>query len=96
MLDRLIGIAEDLYRQCEGFADRPEDSQLWYNRGYADGMVKALTALGHSEQIADLRRRMGAAKADVQRQKMLPWGKAYRHGSEMGYKETQQAFQSAL
>lgn len=95
LLKRLISIAEDLYRQSEGFAERPEDSQLWYNHGYADGMVQAMAALGHSEQLSDLLRCMDKTKAAAKRQAMLPWGKAYRHGSEVGYKETQRAFQSA-
>lgn len=93
LLNRLIGIVEDLYCQCEGFTDHPEDSQRWYNRGYADGMIKALVALGHGARIIDLRRRMDAAAATVQHQELLPWGQAYRHGEELGYKETQQTLQ---
>ena len=95
LLNRLIGIVEDLYEQSEGFTDCPENSQLWYNHGYADGMVKALLASGYQERIAELRQRMDNAAVSIQCQTGLPWGKAYQHGAQLGYKETKEILQSS-
>ena len=93
--DRLIAVAGKLYRESEGFAECPEDSQQWYNRGYADGMVKALVELGYGRRIVDLHQRMNKTAAVMQAQEKLPWGKACRHGEDKGYRETREVFSAA-
>ena len=40
--------------ETEGYLDRQDDPQLWYNRGYANGMVKALRELGQEAGLARL------------------------------------------
>ena len=95
LLNRLIAVIEDLYKQSEGFTDCPENSQLWYNHGYADGMVKALLALGYRDRIAELRRHTKKVAVSARCQAGLPWGKAYGHGLDSGYKETREVLRSA-
>ncbi len=86
MLDELIDLILRLYRETEGFAERPDEQQLWYNRGYANGIVRALDRLGYRARVeAALHPDTGDP---LQEQAQLPWGKAYRHGFEIGERET--------
>jgi hypothetical protein len=74
--------------ETEDFLDRGDDQQLWYNRGYANGVVNALDTLGYSEFIDSMIIR---DPADLIRgHEALPWGQAYKHGTEMGEKETRE------
>ena len=86
VLDQLVDLIERLYAETEGFSAAPDDQQLWYNRGYANGMVKALRELGQAAALQRLR----AVDADdvIAGQQSLPWGKAYLHGVDMGERET--------
>ncbi len=87
LINRLLELARELVDGSEDYLDRQDDPQLWYNRGYANGMVAALHALGYSEQVDALK--MGPDGYDAARdQAHLPWGKAYEHGREMGISET--------
>jgi len=85
ILQRLLELVQELYAETEGLIDGEGDLQLWYNRGYANGMLKELSIHGYGEQLAGL---VVADPEDYQvGQKFLPWGKAYWHGFEMGGKE---------
>ena len=86
VLPQLLELICDLYDDSQAFLDRTDDAQLWYNRGYANGVIHALDSLGYTRHIA------GALEPDtkdvIAGQEVLPWGKAYRHGWDMGRKET--------
>ena len=86
LLDQLLALIERLYGETEGFLSAPDDQQLWYNRGYANGMVKALRELGQEAGLA----RLDGIDPDavIAGHEPLPWGKAYRHGFETGERET--------
>jgi len=86
ILPQLLTLICDLYEDTEGFLERGDDAQLWYNRGYANGMIEALAELGYRAQVQSL------VDPDppelVAGQTLLPWGKAYAHGRDMGRRET--------
>lgn len=88
ILQRLLQLVQQLYAETEGLVESESDLQLWYNRGYANGMLQALRMLGHDDRLLAL----VAADPDdfLAGQEFLPWGKAYRHGFEMGEKETRE------
>jgi hypothetical protein len=86
MLERLFPILQRLYNETEGFLDHPENQQHWYNRGYANGMVAAMTELGFADWLDE---RMQVDAVDIiAGHEALAWGQAYNHGVEMGHKET--------
>jgi len=93
VLPQLLELICDLYDDTEGFLERTDDSQLWYNRGYANGVIHALGRLGYARHVA------GALDPDpvalTADQEFLPWGKAYRHGWEMGQTETHEVMEVA-
>lgn len=84
-LQYLLDLIERLYQETEGFAEEFDDGQPWYNRGYANGMVAALTSLGY-RAFVDARLRID--KPDVLAgHEIMAWGKAYRHGFDVGAKD---------
>jgi hypothetical protein len=86
LLPQLLTLVCDLYEDTEGFSARTEDAQLWYNRGYANGMVEALRELGFLPQLEAL---IEPDPDDVVAgHELLPWGKAYAHGHTKGRRET--------
>lgn len=86
LINRLLELARELTEGSEGYLDRQDDPQLWYNRGYANGMLAALQTLGYDARIdTGLSPDCYEAARD---QAHLPWGKAYEHGREMGIGET--------
>lgn len=86
LIERLIELLKELNDDSEGYLERQDDPQLWYNRGYANGMADALRKLGHGRRIDTM---LEPDVYDIARdQAHLPWGKAYEHGREMGAKET--------
>jgi len=88
LLDQLLKLLAELTEESEGYLDREDDPQLWYNRGYANGMAAALIELGHAEAVA---RTVAPDPYDAARdQTHLPWGKAYEHGREMGEREARE------
>jgi hypothetical protein len=97
VLPRLVALLRDLYAQTDGFLERPDDPQRWYNRGYANGMAAAIQALGHGAALpADLDLDLdGNARDLIAQQLLMPWGRAYAHGSEMGHKETYEVLEAA-
>jgi hypothetical protein len=86
VLSQLLTLICDLYEDTEGFQERSDDAQLWYNRGYANGMIAALRALGHGAQVE--RMIDPDTPETAAGQALLPWGKAYAHGFDMGQRET--------
>jgi hypothetical protein len=89
IVQRLLRLVQELYTESEGLTESEGDLQLWYNRGYANGMIKALRVLGYAEHLAGL---VAFDPEDFQvGQEFLPWGKAYWHGFEMGEKECREA-----
>ena len=85
LLHQLLDLIDQLRNDTRGFLDEPGDQQLWYNRGYANGMLLALQRL-------DQRQRLGGRVPDDPGQLgshlAMPWGKAYQHGERMGVRET--------
>jgi len=85
VLDKLADLVLRLYGETEGYIDNPADAQLWYNRGYANGVVAYLRsrdALGRVQ---------GLALDDIEIHKddhVMEWFKAYHHGFEMGERES--------
>lgn len=92
ILPRLLELICDLYDDSQGFLDRTQDAQSWYNRGYANGVIHSLEQLGYARHVA------AALDPDppdlIADHQTLPWGKAYRHGWEMGRKETFEVMES--
>jgi len=85
VVKRLAGIIERLYQETEGYAANPSDAQLWYNRGYANGMVACFRDRGHDAELPAL----AFDAQDVHdKERVMEWHKAYHHGFEMGQKET--------
>jgi hypothetical protein len=86
LLPRLLQLALDLYEETTGLPETESELQLWYNRGYADGMVSRMRALGYQREVNDA---LGPGEDTISDEhRFLPWGKAYRHGFEMGEQET--------
>lgn len=85
LMDQLVDLVDRLRDETSGFLDTPGDQQLWYNRGYANGMVLALLALG---QAGRLGQRRPDEDSLLQSHRVMVWGKAYRHGEKTGHDET--------
>jgi hypothetical protein len=85
LLSALLDLIDRLRRETEGFLSEPGDQQLWYNRGYANGMVLALLRLGQAGTLGD---RLADNPERFAAQLVTPWGKAYRHGESVGARET--------
>ena len=81
---QLVELIDRLRDETAEFLDHPGDQQLWYNRGYANGMVLALHPVGQAECLGsrhpDAPERLGGHLA-------LPWDRAYRHGESRGCEE---------
>jgi hypothetical protein len=84
LVDQLLALVERLREETADCFEHPGEQQPWYDRGYANGIVQALQTLGEP-------RARGLAPDDpvlVEGSLGLPWGKAYRHGEEVGHRET--------
>ncbi len=90
ILASLIELLRELYGETDGFLEHQGDAQLWYNRGYANGMVSALRELGYGDSLPrDLVYDLdGNTRDQVAEQGLLPWGRAYAHGVDVGRRET--------
>lgn len=86
IVQRLLQVLQNLYAESTGLSQEDSDLQLWYNRGYADGMLKAMKALGYERELAGVK--AAGEPPPGEAESFLPWGKAYRHGSEVGERET--------
>ncbi|MFP5505270.1 MAG: hypothetical protein ACLGH6_03660 [Gammaproteobacteria bacterium] len=88
LLQRLLRLMGKLYAESEDYFDHPEQEQLWYNRGYADGMLQALRDLGYAEDIRD---QVPAGMRPLPPGfEVLSWGRAYLHGQTLGSRETRE------
>jgi hypothetical protein len=85
VIEKLAGLVERLYEETEEYIDNPSDAQLWYNRGYANGVVAYFRANGFVKKLNHL-------KLDEpglhEKQQVMEWHKAYHHGFEMGERES--------
>lgn len=93
LFERLLPVMVDLYAETAELAQGDGDLQLWYNRGYADGMAQAMRLAGLSSELDHSG--LPAPLAIDQGERFLPWGKAYGHGFEMGEGETRDVFGNA-
>jgi hypothetical protein len=85
IVEQLLELLSELTEETEGYLERQDDAQLWYNRGYANGMAAALRQAGLGERVDAL---IGVDPYENARdQDHLPWGKAYVHGRSMGERE---------
>lgn len=94
LLEGLVGLIFELRDRTETFEEQQQAQQLWYDRGYADGMYDALVALGYGPYLDD--KGLAASSPPQGSQLTLPWGRAYCHGSETGVEETRQVIGPAL
>ncbi len=92
-LARLIGIVERLRGESAGFQDEPGNQQLWYDRGYANGVLHTLVALGYGDQVAAAG--MTADPGLDAAVEALAWGRAYRHGHEVAARDTREVLPPA-
>lgn len=92
LIQQLIELVSRLYDETPGFLDAPEEQQLWYNRGYANGMVSVLDSMGYD---CRLRESVDPDPEDmIAGQELMPWGKAYTHGLTMGEQECREILSS--
>jgi len=90
VIDKLTGLVERLYNETEEYLDNPSDAQLWYNRGYANGMVAYFRKNGFIEKLSHL----NLEAEDVHKNEcIMEWHKAYHHGFEMGERESSEVHQ---
>ena len=87
VIEQLTELVEKLYQESESYADNPSDVQLWYNRGYANGIVALLNAQGYADKINHLN--LDAANL-YNGEQVMEWHKAYHHGFDMGLRESQE------
>ena len=87
VIEQLVELVEQLYLESETYADNPSDVQLWYNRGYANGIVACLKPQGFGDKIKHLKLDADDLYAGEQ---VMEWHKAYHHGFEMGLRETKE------
>ena len=85
LVRQLLELIDQLRRDARDFVDAPADQQLWYNRGYANGMVRALRRLGQQHRLGD---RLPDDPDALRGHLATPWGKAYRHGESIGSRDT--------
>lgn len=86
VLNKLVQIVESLYRETAGFLDNGDNQQHWYNRGYANGIIRQLTDYGYRDYVEA--NTIPDAEDVIAGHEFWAWGKAYQHGMEMGMKET--------
>ncbi|MGA7978733.1 MAG: hypothetical protein WCA32_00730 [Chromatiaceae bacterium] len=93
VLPQLLELICDLYEESQEFLEQTGDAQLWYNRGYANGMIDALSELGYKEHVVAV---VDPDEGEVAAgHELLPWGKAYRHGWEKGRQETHEVLEGS-
>ena len=81
---RLAELADELMRDSSGFLEQPDNLQLWYNRGYANGILSAFEQANIKIE--------GLVNPDPDDQwseyRFLAWGQAFIHGRTKGRDET--------
>ena len=85
VIEKLADLVEQLYEESENYSENPSDVQLWYNRGYANGIAAFLNEHGYTVKINHLK-----LDADdlYHGEQVMEWHKAYHHGFEMGLRES--------
>lgn len=88
IVDKLFDIVVRLYTETEGYIGNPSEVQLWYNRGYANGVVSVL----RSKELLETLGSQLVLDADTRHQgeNFMEWEKAYHHGFEMGEREARE------
>jgi hypothetical protein len=84
VIDQLVALVERLYLETEDYENSPSDAQLWYNRGYANGIVAFLLARNYADKINHLN--LDAVNL-YRSENIMEWHKAYHHGFEVGERE---------
>jgi hypothetical protein len=85
IVNKLSELVIELYNETADYQDNPADAQLWYNRGYANGVVDALKAKKQADAMAAF---IDLDEANLYAgESVMEWHKAYHHGFEMGQKE---------
>ena len=85
LLQQLCHLVHKLRAESADYAEHHEDAQRWYNRGYANGMLRGLQRLLGEDAPC------GQAlddEAELTGHEVMAWGKAYRHGEQVGERET--------
>ena len=97
VLPHLIRLLRGLCVETGGLLDRQDESQIWYNRGYANGRVAAIRELGYGRSLpGDLDFNLDSVALNlIAQQSLTPWGRAYAHGAEKGHDETYQVLEAA-
>lgn len=90
VINKLVELVERLYGETEGYIDNPSDAQIWYNRGYANGVAAFLQAQGFADKLDGLS--LDAAGLH-DNERIMEWQKAYHHGFEMGERESAEVHQ---
>ena len=86
--DKLVGIIIRLYNETETYREDQSDAQLWYNRGYANGVVAVLK---EKDMLGDLESILTLDDAEIHKGEcFMEWEKAYHHGYEMGGNEAKE------
>ena len=84
LVSQLSDLIGQFRADSQGFLENPQDVQQWYNRGYANGMVRGLSAV-MGERLPEALALDDPAP--LQTHAATDWGKAYRHGESVGEKE---------
>lgn len=87
-INTLTKIVLRLYSETDSYMNDQSDIQLWYNRGYANGVVSALRSKSLLA-VAGLQIHLDD-EALHQGQTFMEWEKAYHHGFEMGEREARE------
>lgn len=87
-MEKLLGLARRLRAESADYLDNPGDGQLWYNRGYAAGILRALRELGYSEVLGE--DCADDPEASLAPHRVMAWGQAYDHGRDKGWSDTRE------
>ena len=82
LVEKLNTLVHTLGTESAAYLDSLEDHQLWYNRGYADGVARALQELELTQTNHAI-----LSPQELAQHRWMPWGKAYQHGNDKGYQE---------
>ena len=87
VIEKLTELVERLYQETDTYEQNPSDAQVWYNRGYANGVAAFLKTQGYDDKLKHL----NLDAEDLYRgEQVMEWHKAYHHGFEMGSRETKE------
>lgn len=85
---KLAEIVTRLYQETDGYQQNPSEVQLWYNRGYANGVIAVLRAQTALQMLAST---ISLDDEDIHcDDRLMEWEKAYHHGFEMGEREARE------